>query len=236
MPAVNGLSTRCYVQYRPDFYAARNEIDRMGPLEKVWERGSPSNNRGDYARLYCLLANIQALEQAGLPGAFAELGVYRGTTAKILHEAAPKRDLYLFDTFEGFPELQASQDPLHMPGGVYPCSLNEVRDFVGSRANITYCKGIFPDTAAMVPSGTLFALVHLDCDLYVPMREALRFFYPRMTPGGLLVIHDYWSGCWPGVAQAVDEFLDDKPEGIVRIPDKSGTAVLVRQRQAGRQL
>lgn len=229
MPSVNGYSARCYVQYRPDSYGSRG--NQMARLQQLWERGSHGNNRGDYARLYFLLANIQALQAAGVPGAFAELGVFKGTSAKILHESAPDRDLYLFDTFEGFHEVHAGQDPLNVAKGGYACSLDNVRHFVGTSPKVKYCKGIFPDTADMVPPGTVFALVHLDCDLYIPMCAALRFFYPRMMPGGILIIHDYWSGCWPGVAQAVDEFLVDKPEGLLRIPNKSGSAAIVRHRR-----
>jgi O-methyltransferase len=50
-----------------------------------------------------------------------------------------------------------------------------------------------------------------------------------MTPGGIMVFHDYNSG-FHGVRKAVDEFLADKPEGVVQIPDKSGTAIVVKNR------
>ena len=36
----------------------------------------------------------------------------------------------------------------------------------------------------------------------------------------------------PGIAEAADAFFKDKPEGIVRIPDKSGTAVVRRVKNA----
>lgn len=226
MPAVNFISHRCYVQHRPDAFAARYE--ELLPLQRIWEKGRRGNNRGDYTRLYFLLSNIEALTRAGVPGAFAELGVYKGTTAKIMNHAAPERDLFLFDTFDGFPECHAAADPVDIAPGGYAGSLDEVRRTVGDADNVHYCAGIFPKTAALVPAGTSFALVHLDCDLYEPMKAALRFFYPRMNAGALLIVHDYHSGCWPGVTDAVDEFLADKPEQLVLIPDKSGTAALRR--------
>jgi O-methyltransferase len=65
-----------------------------------------------------------------------------------------------------------------------------------------------------------------------PTADALAFFYPRMSPGGFIVLHDYGSGAWPGIAQAADAFFKDKPEGIVRIPDKSGTAVVRRVKRS----
>lgn len=61
------------------------------------------------------------------------------------------------------------------------------------------------------------------------MRAGLEYFYPRISAGGLLIVHDYGSGLWPGVTFAVDQFLRDKPERLVSIPDKSGTAVIVKQ-------
>jgi O-methyltransferase len=180
--------------------------------------------------LYFLVASVEALEENGVPGAIAELGVYKGSSAKIIHHLAPDRDLYLFDTFDGFPESHARRDPGAIAAGGYAYGFDEVRRFIGDHPNIRYCKGTFPETATMAPADVKFAMVHLDCDLYVPTKAALEFFYPRLVPGGLLILHDYYSGCWPGVPRAVDEFLADKPEGLIRIPDKSGTAALTKLR------
>lgn len=226
MPAVNFISYRCYVQHRPDGFLRR--FDELLPLQRVWERGRRGNNRGDYTRLYFLLSNIEALTKAGVDGAFAELGVYKGSTAKIINYAAPERELFLFDTFGGLPEQHVATDPVDIAPGSYAESLNEVRQTVGDAENIHYCPGLFPETAEFVPTDTTFAMVHLDCDLYEPTLAALQFFYPRMNAGALLIVHDYHSGCWPGVTNAVDEFLSDKPENMILVPDKSGTAALRR--------
>ncbi|MFN4282382.1 MAG: TylF/MycF/NovP-related O-methyltransferase [Alphaproteobacteria bacterium] len=228
MPAINFLSRRAFVQSRPAQYADR--FEDILALQLQWETGRKGSYRGDYTRLYFLICNIEALEEQGIDGAFAELGVYGGNSAKVLRRLAPGRKLYLFDTFAGFPDRHASDDPGDVAAGDYACSLDQVRRFVGDDPEVTYCQGIFPETAALVPEDVRFALVHLDCDLYVPTRAALEFFYPRMTPGGIMILHDYCSGCWAGVPRAVDEFLSDKPEGLVRIPDKSGTAAFVKLR------
>lgn len=227
MRAFNFAAKRVYLQYRPDRYADR--FEEIAALQTVWERGRRGNNRGDYARLYFLLANVEALDKAGIAGAFAELGVYKGNSAKVLHSLSPNRELFLFDTFAGFPDRHVSSDPRVVAARGYASALNDVRKFVGEDTNIIYCPGLFPDTASMVPADTQFALVHIDCDLYVPTKAALEFFYPRMVDGGLLIIHDHDSGCWPGVTLAADEFFANTPERLIRIPDKSGTAVMVKQ-------
>ena len=57
----------------------------------------------DEARYATLALAIQRLELDEIPGAFAEVGVYRGVTSAFIHHQSPHRRLYLFDT------LQASQ-------------------------------------------------------------------------------------------------------------------------------
>lgn len=231
MPAINFLSRRAFVQLRPMQYAKR--YHDILALQRDWETGQKGSYRGDYTRLYFLIANIEALDDRGVDGAFAELGVYGGNSAKVIRRMAPGRRLYLFDTFAGFPEDHARGDPGNADAGDYVCGLDDVRRFVGDDPEIIYCQGVFPETAAMVPDDAKFAMVHLDCDLYVPTRAALEFFYPRMSPGGIIIVHDYCSGGWAGVPRAVDEFLSDKPEGPVRIPDRSGTAAIVKLRGNG---
>lgn len=62
--------------------------------------------------------------------------------------------------------------------------------------------------------------------LYAPTKAALEFFYPRMSAGGVLFVHDYASGIWPGVTHAVDELRAATGESLVLLPDKSGTAII----------
>jgi O-methyltransferase len=53
-----------------------------------------------------------------------------------------------------------------------------------------------------------------------------------MAPGGVMLLHDYGSGMWPGATRAIDEFFVDKPERPIVMPDKCGTAVIRRMVQA----
>jgi hypothetical protein len=72
--------------------------------------------------------------------------------------------------------------------------------------------------------------VSLDCDLYEPMKAGLEFFYPRMTRGGIFLLHDYSSFSWNGAKKAIDEFCGQSGEFIVLMPDKSGSAFLRKAR------
>ena len=221
----NSPDSDLYVQYRPDFDRDYKRFLNSHVLHELWLRGVELNNIGDLNRLYFLYANILSIVDRGVPGAFAELGVYKGNSAKLFHTLAPDRLLYLLDTFEGFPD----QDILKVPENYSKfddSSLDYVQKFIGNSENIIYCVGRFPETAGMIPESLAFALVHLDCDLYEPIKAGLEFFYPRLSPGALMIIHDYYSGCWPGVPKAVDEFFANKPENLVHMPDKSGSAVI----------
>jgi O-methyltransferase len=59
---------------------------------------------------------------------------------------------------------------------------------------------------------------------------ALDFFYPRMSPNGLIMVHDYSSGWWKDVKPAVDGFIADKPETPILLPDRSGSVLIARQK------
>lgn len=210
------------IQHIPEWMA--REKFELGRWLNIWEQDGKSNNIMDPIRLCFLIENTKAV-LSQVAGAIAELGVYRGTSAKVLHELAPDRKLFLFDTFSGFDkrDLKGESSRGHH---FEDNSLNQVKQFLGDSSNLVFCPGYFPETARFVPADEKFALVHLDADLYEPTLAALEFFYNRMTPGGMIILHDYSSGAWSGVKAACDLFFKDKREKLIHIPDKSGTAVL----------
>jgi O-methyltransferase len=205
---------------------ARQGID-LRALRRHWIAGNPKGNDLDLARLAFLALNITALEREHVPGAFAEVGVWRGNAAKAIHALAPTRRFYLFDTFEGFDAADGGTSRSIMVH-FRDTSAAQVREFINSAADVRIVSGRFPETVGAVPEEERFAFVQIDCDLYAPTLAALGFFYPRMAPRGLMVVHDYASGRWPGVAQAVDEFLADKPEALLYVPDVSGSVAFRR--------
>ena len=76
---------------------------------------------------------------------------------------------------------------------------------------------LFEITTLEALTNRIFSFVHLDVDTYESTRDALQFFYPRMSPGGFLISHDYLNAT--GVRRAFDEYFADKPEPIVRIAE-----------------
>ncbi len=158
---------------------------------------------------------------AKIPGDIAEVGTYRGGSARLMAEASEgKKPIHTFDTFEGLPPL-VDFDAKRFSEGQFATSEEAVRDYLKPYPSIHVYKGLFPDTAGPVEDKK-FSFVHLDVDIYQSTLNGLKFFYPRMNKGGVIVSHDHSNA--EGVRRAFDEFFADKPEAIVSLP---GTQCLV---------
>jgi len=185
----------------------------------------------DKVRFYFFWLQIERLKKENIDGAFAELGVYKGDTARIIHEMDPSRDLHLFDTFEGFDQRDLEMEsilPENKGIDFSDARVEAVKKFIGGNNNITFYKGYFPESA--VNPDVHYALVHLDADLYRPTIAALNYFYSRLSPGGVIIIHDY-NHTWNGVQKAVAEFLPGIPEHIVELSDWQGSVVIVKNKK-----
>lgn len=216
------------LEHRPDFHRGGGMADYHA-LRRGWIHSNEGNNGGDFARLYMLHLNVEAVLASGVAGDLVELGVYKGNSAYLLARSARRhgRTTYLFDTFEGFDSRDFQHEDADRPKAFADTSLGAVRRLVGDEATV-YVQGYFPESARTIDMPARIAVAHIDCDLYEPMKAALAEFYPRLSPGGLLVMHDYASGQWPGATRAVDEFFADKPEKPILGPDKSGSALIRR--------
>ena len=220
--------TTNFAQYR----ARGGLVMPLDDMRRFEPEGKGTGNSGRFW-FFCLVADQLAKE--GIAGDFAEVGVYKGRTAALLATIARRLDrtVYLFDTFEGFAEADIKGiDASKNQAAFADTSLEAVRAFVGEE-NVEYIKGYFPDSAAQIRGDHSFCCVHIDCDLHAPILSALEFFYPRVVPGGFIVVHDYSSLWWAGAEKAVDDFFADKSEAVIPLPDNSGSAVIRKRRTAG---
>lgn len=175
-------------------------------------------------QLYDLAMDVQ---ERALPGDFVEMGVARGGTAAILAGSiltTPERRLWLYDSFEGLPEpsdLDGKKADAYA-GGRTSGELRSIGMCVGSREEVEALLldqvGFPPSRLSVVPGWfqhTAFstrpdqiALLHLDGDWYESIRVCLTALYDRVTPGGWVVLDDYFV--WPGCKLATDEFLTSR--------------------------
>ena len=153
------------LQHIPE--SAAHQIVPFAECRDLWITKNRRNNDIDLVRLMFLTQTIEELLDKNVPGAIAELGVYKGNSAKLLHILAPQRKLYRFDTFQGFDPKDIKVEP---KGKVQltkfrDTSLAEVQQYVNGSTNVTFCPGYFPETSHHIPENETFSLVHLDADL-----------------------------------------------------------------------
>ena len=186
----------------------------------------------DLVRRDMIVLLLRTIEENEIKGEIAELGVYRGETAKLIHHYCPDRMLNLFDTFEGFAENDISKenDQIRNSESINnfkDTSIDFILNFIDPKnSNVRIFEGYFPETVDKKLEQTIFSFVHLDADLFEPTKNGLEFFYPRVSSGGIILIHDY--NAWPGCRKAVDEFFCSKKEFPIPMPDKSGSAIVIK--------
>lgn len=168
---------------------------------------------------------LEQIEKEEIVGSFAECGVFQGTLSQFIHENAPTKEYFLFDTFEGFDERDLSTFD-NNDQRFQDTSEAAVLKRIGNTDNIIVRKGFFPDTTIGMKE-TKFALAILDFDKYKPTLAAIEYFYSRMSVGGFIFVHDYSNpeSDW-ACSKALDKFLEDKPEHAILIPDCWGSAVI----------
>lgn len=186
-------------------------------------------------RLSALRLLAAEIDNRHIKGAVAELGVYQGAFAAELNRLFPERQIYLFDTFEGFKERDLELEPENCgrkarKGDFSDTSIELVRKVLPRPEQAVFILGYFPDSIRILEKDPgEFALVSLDTDLYESTYQGLKYFYPRLSVGGAVLIHDYNSMQFPGVGVAVQRFCEENQLYLVPLMDLHGTAVLIKQ-------
>jgi len=167
------------------------------------------------------LENLRELAQRVLdeeiPGDFVETGVWRGGCCILMRgilaaNAIKDRKVYAIDSFDGLPPPnphEFSHDKgldLHLHREL-AVTLEQVKDNFSRYGlldeQIIFVKGLFQDTLPSLDAGP-FALIRLDGDLYESTYVALNALYPKLSPGGFVVIDDY--GAVPACRAAVSDY------------------------------
>lgn len=185
------------------------------------------------ARAATMRLLAEQIHEEKIPGDAAELGVFRGDFAALINAAFPDRTIHLFDTFEGFPardvEIEQAQGLSRAKTGDFKeTAENLVEERLPHPERAVFHKGYFPDSFDGCTEMT-FAFVSVDADLYAPTAAALPLFFDRLSPGGVLLIHDVNSTQFSGAGKAVREFCTER--GLLPMPvsDMHGSVVLRKE-------
>jgi tetratricopeptide (TPR) repeat protein len=213
---------RCYDDWFESVFRERVPVPNVR-IATSWAEDSPWGKRAHNAlvQLECeyaieLLKELQAKQ---VPGDIAEFGIFQGWWIGYLWQATEQigmaRRVYGFDSFEGLSEPHPEHDASFWKKGQYACSLDQVSRNVqaAQRPRIKLVKGFF-EKSLRGPEAQLagsFCYVRIDCDIYEPALDCLRYLSNRLADGAILVFDD-----WPhvrgfGEQRAFEEWIPSVP-------------------------
>lgn len=190
--------------------------------------------KDDFVRVRDFYLSIDEIKRKNIQGAVAELGVYKGEFAKFINSVFPDRKLYLFDTFEGFDVAEAEKEKnLGNCNDTFIDSVNDTSELLvlskmKYKDNIIIKKGLFPESIGSLEEQ--FAFVSLDVDFEDSTFAGLEYFYPRLSKGGYIFVHDYNYGYFDCVKKAVDKYEKKYNLNLCKFPicDADGTLIITK--------
>jgi len=181
----------------------------------------------DWPRLAHSMAGIERLRNTAklvqrtiderVPGHYIETGVWRGGSSILMRgvlaaNGIADRRVYVADSFEGLPQpnverFEADKDDILYSFPQLAVSLEQVKanfDKYGLLdEQVVFVEGYFEHTLHKLDAKP-FALLRLDGDMYQSTIEALEALYPRLSPGGYVIIDDY--GAYASCRKAVHDY------------------------------
>jgi O-methyltransferase len=211
----------------------------------LYERCAPATMTS-IERMYALYQAVRHVHAAAIPGDVVECGVWRGGSSMLAALTLDslgdrERRVWLYDTFEGMPPPadvdrsltgQHARDLLKRTDAAGDntravAGLDEVKANLAGTGypsdHLHFVEGRVEDTIPAVAPEEI-SILRLDTDWYESTRHELRHLWPRLSPGGVLIIDDY--GHWQGARRAVDEFLATVEPVLLQRIDYTGRLAL----------
>jgi len=151
-------------------------------------------------------------------GCIIECGVWRGGMSAAMAEVLGNdRNYYLFDSFEGLPEAKKidgeaainwqsnKESPLYYENCKAEIKYADKAMKISGAKNYKLIKGWFSETLPTFESEEEISILRLDGDWYDSTMDCLRFLYPKVAKGGLIIVDDYYA--WDGCSRAVHDYL-----------------------------
>ena len=190
----------------------------------------------EYFRYRTFELVAREIKSRNIPGAVAELGVFRGTFSALINDVFCDKKIFMFDTFEGFESKEAEMEiEMGRCDDTFVKGHNATSEDIAKKAlpypeKSVICKGFFPESVTEEARNERFAFVSLDVDFEESTYQGLSFFFPRLNEGGVIFIHDYNTSFLGGVKTAVDRFEKDYNIKLNSIPiaDRAGTLIVIK--------
>lgn len=207
-------------------------------FRQAYELGKATDTDGSvlcgteiYWRIHVLCwAAAQAIH---LNGDFVDCGVNTGIFARAVADytdfAKAGKTYYLLDTFAGLDPRYSSAAEMsremnhkykEQKGSLYERVQETFKDLP-----VKIIRGAVPDTLPEVDT-TRIAYLSLDMNCVQPETEALRYFWDRIVPGGIIILDDYgYSNAYMDQKHAHDAFARSKGVEILTLPTCQGMII-----------
>lgn len=202
-------------------------------FSKKWDYENGFYLTCDNARLGKILAHYELFKMAqGVQGAIVECGIFKGASFVRFagfRNLLGQRDQKVvgFDTFGAFPASSLEEDSPHIKrwlenAGEQSISKDQLLEVMRKKEIDNNVELVEGDVVETVPAyvkehpDLQIALLNLDTDIYDPAVTILEHFWPRIVPGGVLILDDY--NVFPGETKAVDHYFKDMPIKIQKFP------------------
>ncbi len=165
-----------------------------------------------------------------LPGDSAECGALDGASSHVIMSAlGDDRPHHIFDSFSGLSQPSEHDIPKTeavraLQAGEFASPLENTRRNLAAHAQAVFYEGWIPERFGEV-ADKRFRLVSIDVDFYEPTRDSVRFFYPRLVPGGAIICDDYGFNTCPGARKAMDEAAECFGRQVVHVPTGQGLLI-----------
>lgn len=196
--------------------------------------GDETSNAGIEYRVYVAVWAAQLC--SALKGNFAEFGVNTGITShaicNYLDFKSLEKSFFLFDTFDGIPEDMASpgeslENVRQMNELYYRECFEEVRQSFSPYPNVKLIRGRVPESLSTVDVGEL-SFCHIDMNIAYPEGEALKYVFPRLVVGGVILFDDYGWISHNHQRETVDSICTNFGVTILELPTGQGMIFKVR--------
>lgn len=232
------------VKFVPDYLEGKVHTQPMAYDAVAKSEFNNYNQFYDYVRFRTIELIAEEIYRNNVEGDIVEAGVDYGDCSTVINAVFKDRKMFLYDTFSGFDkrDVEVEEKNSYTSDSFFKSanyfkresfkSPEEQMEYVRKRLrypeNATFRKGYFPETAEGEKERK-FAFVSLDMDLYQPIKSGIEFFYPRLSKGGYIMIHDYNHEEFKGIKDAVAETeAIYGPFAKMPIPDQGGTIVIMK--------
>jgi hypothetical protein len=219
-------------------------MDKLYDLTKKFDYENGFYATADPSRFSKFITHLEFFKQTStVRGEILEFGIFKGNSFfrwikfRDLLEQTSSRKVIGFDIFGDFPaaqfegDKQRRDDFVEETNGGKSISLEEMQELLDKQSlskNVELIKGDILVTLKNYLEKNphlKISLLHIDVDLYEPVKEILEQLYDRVSTGGIIILDDY--GTFAGTNKAVDDFFNNKAE-VKKLPFSNTISYIVK--------